>query len=143
MVAIAALTALATARSAAAHIVALPAFVASGSSESVTFSGPNERDVPMTGFALVLPAGLQIAHAHEVDGWDESVDGQTATWLGGPLAPTEEIGFGITLDAELEPGVVELQAVQRYADGNEVSWPVSLTITPEEESPSQNLALAS
>jgi hypothetical protein len=142
LAAIAALTGLVTAGSAAAHIVALPAFVPSGSSESVTFSGPNERDFPMTGFALVVPAGLEIAHAHEIDGWDESIDGKTATWLGGPLAPNEEVGFGITLDADVEPGVVELQAVQRYADGNEVSWPVSLTITPAEESPSQNLALA-
>jgi hypothetical protein len=128
--------------SAAAHVVAAPAFVASGSSGSVTFSGANERDVPMTAFALTVPAGLEIAHAHELEGWDETVDGSTATWRGGPLAPTEEIAFGITLDADVEPGVVELQAVQRYPDGGEVSWPVALTITPAEESPSQNLALA-
>ena len=115
---------------AAAHVFAAPPFVPSGSSESVTFSGPNERDVPMTAFALTVPSGLEIAHAHEVEGWDESIDGSTATWLGGPLAPNAEIGFGITLDADVEPGVVELQAVQLYGDGGEVSWPVALTITP-------------
>ena len=127
---------------AAAHVVPAPAFVPSGSSESVTFSGPNERDAPMTAFALTVPQGLEIAHAHEVAGWDESIDGPTATWLGGPLAPNAEIGFGITLEADVEPGVVELQAVQRYRDGSDVSWPVALTITPADESPSQNLALA-
>ena len=69
----------------------------------------------MTAFALTVPAGLEIAHAHEVEGWDESIDGSTATWLGGPLAPDAEIDFGITLEADVEPGVVELQAEQRYA----------------------------
>jgi hypothetical protein len=127
---------------AAAHVVAAPSFVASGSSESVTFSGPNERDAPMTAFLLTAPAGVEIAHAHELEGWDESIDGPTATWLGGPLAPDEEIAFGVTLEADVEPGVVELRALQRYPDGSEVAWPVALTITPADESPSQNLALA-
>jgi hypothetical protein len=142
LVVVAAFVCLILAAPAAAHVVAAPPFVASGSSESVTFSGPNERDVPMTSFLLIAPAGVEIAHAHELEGWDESVEGSTATWLGGPLAPNEEIGFGVTLEADVEPGVVELQALQRYRDGGEVSWPVSLTITPADESPSQNLALA-
>ena len=126
---------------AAAHVVATPPFVASGSSESVTFSGPNERDDPMTAFALTVPAGLEIAHAHVVEGWDESIEGSTATWLGGPLEPQAEIDFGMTLEADVEPGVVQLEAEQRYPDGEVVAWPVSLTITPAGESPSQNLAL--
>jgi hypothetical protein len=96
----------------------------------------------MTAFTLSAPAGVEIAHAHEVEGWDESLDGSTATWLGGPLAPDEEIGFGVTLEADVEPGLIELQAVQRYPEGREVSRPVTLTIVPAEESPSQNLALA-
>ena len=127
---------------AAAHVVPEPTFLASGSSESVTFSGPNELDAPMTAFALTAPPGLDIAHAHEVEGWDESLDGATATWRGGPLSPDEEMGFGVTLEAVAGPGVLELQAVQRYPNGREVSWPVTLTIVPAEESPSQNLALA-
>ena len=127
---------------AAAHVVATPAFIPSGSSESITFSAPNERDARMIAFAVTAPAGLEIEHAHEIEFWDEGVDGSTATWLGGPLAPNEEIGFGMTLHADAEPGVVELQAQQRYADGGIVTWPVALTITPATESPSQNLALA-
>ena len=134
--------ALVLAAPASAHVVAVPPFVSSGSSESVTFSGPNERDVPMTAFSLTVPAGLQIAHAHELEGWDESIDGSTAIWLGGPLAPDDEIGFGITLEVDVDPGIVELQAEQRYPDGSQVSWPVTLTITPDDESTSQNLALA-
>lgn len=127
---------------AAGHVVAAPPFISSGSSESVTFSGPNERDIAMTEFALTVPAGLEIEHAHETEGWNGSIDGATATWLGGRLAPNEEIDFGVTLAADADPGVVQLDAVQRYPDGSTVSWPVALTITPEEEGPSQNLALA-
>ena len=134
-------SALVLAGTASAHVVATPGFLPSGSSESITFSGPNERDDPMTGFTLKVPAGLEIEHAHEVSGWDESVAGATATWNGGRLAMDMEVGFGMTLKADLEPGIVELQAHQLYADGSVVSWPVALTVTPGEESSSQNLAL--
>jgi uncharacterized protein YcnI len=135
-------SALIFAGTAGAHVVATPTFLPSGSSESITFSAPNERDDPMTAFALTVPTGLEIEHAHVVTSWDESVDGSTATWSGGSLAPKEEVDFGMTLKADVEPGLVELQAEQRYADGGVVSWPVALTITPAAESPSQNLALA-
>jgi hypothetical protein len=120
----------------------VPAFLPTGSAESIAFSGPNERDEPMTGFALTVPEGFAIRHAHEVAGWDESVEGSTATWLGGSLAPGKEIAFGMTLEADVQPGVIELEAEQRYPSGSVVSWPVALTITPARESPSQNLALA-
>ena len=137
----AALIGLVAASTASAHVVATPGFLPSGSSESITFSGPNERDDPMTGFTLSVPAGLEIEHAHEVTGWDESVADSTATWNGGPLATDTELGFGMTLKADVEPGVVELQAKQLYADGSVVSWPVALTVTPAAESSSQHLAL--
>jgi uncharacterized protein YcnI len=127
---------------AAAHVVATPAFLASGSSGSITFAGPNERDDPMTAFALTVPAGLAIEHAHAVDGWDESLAGSTATWTGGSLPAMQEIAFGVDLKADHEPGIVELEVEQRYADGSVVTWPVALTITPAEDTPSQNLALA-
>jgi hypothetical protein len=125
-----------------AHVVAQPAFIASGSSGSISFAGPNERDAPMTGFSLTVPAGLTIEHAHAVDGWTESVDGSVATWTGGTLAPDVEETFGATIEADAEPGVLRVTAEQRYADGGVVTWPVSLTITPAEDTPSQNLALA-
>ena len=135
-------SALVLAGTASAHVVATPGFLPSGSSESITFSGPNERDDPMTGFTLSVPNGLEIEHAHEVTGWEASMDESTATWNGGSLATDIELGFGMTLKADTEPGVVELQAQQLYADGSVVSWPVALTITPATEGSSQNLALA-
>jgi uncharacterized protein YcnI len=134
--------ALVLAAPAAPHVVAMPAFLPSGSSESISFSGPNERDAPMTAFSLTVPDGLVIEHAHEVDGWSESLEGSTATWTGGSLAPDVEETFGATIDAEAEPTALRVTAEQRYDDGSVVTWPVALTITPAEDTPSQNLALA-
>jgi hypothetical protein len=96
----------------------------------------------MTGFSIIASDGLALEHAHEVDGWNESLEGSTATWTGGSVAPDDEALFGATVGAEAEPGVVQLTAEQRYDDGSVVTWPVALTITPAEDSPSQNLALA-
>lgn len=133
---------LVAAPSAFAHVVATPAFLPSESSRSIDLTGPNERDEPMTGFRLTAPPGLVIEHAHEVDGWSETFDDSTATWTGGSLAPDVEEIFGVTLAADTEPGILELTAEQLYADGGVVPWPVAITVTPAEESPSQNLALA-
>lgn len=140
--AISACSALLLAAPAGAHIVATPTFVASEGSSSIVFSGPNERTAPMTGFSITVPSGLRIEHAHEVEGWTESLEGGTATWTGGTLAPETEKSFGATIAADAEPGVVEVIATQRYADGNDVRWPVEVTITQPEKTPAQNLALA-
>ncbi len=134
-------SALVLAGTVSAHVFALPPFLQSGASASIAFSGRNERAEPMTGFELTVPAGITIEHAHEIEGWDESVDGSTASWLGGPLAPDADLEVGLTLRAEVDPGAVELQAAQRYPGGEVATWPVALTITPGEESSSQNVAL--
>jgi hypothetical protein len=96
----------------------------------------------MTAFSVTAPPGLEIEHAHEVAGWNARLDGSTATWTGGSLAPNAQIDFGVTLRADIEPGFADLEARQLYADAGVVRWPVRITITPASESPSQNLALA-
>ena len=67
---------------AAAHVVAAPAFVPSGGSESVTFSGPNERDVPMTAFALTVPEGSRsrTRTSRGLGRVDRRLDGDLARW---------------------------------------------------------------
>jgi hypothetical protein len=134
--------ALAFAGTASAHVIATPTFVASGSSQVILFSGPNERAKSMTSFSITAPAGLQIEHAHPVDGWTEQFSSTTATWTGGSLAPRADIPFRVTLKATADPGILNVKAEQRYPDGGIVSWPVPITVVPPEESPSQNLALA-
>ncbi len=140
--AISACSALLLAAPASAHVTATPTFVRSDDSSSITFSGPNERTAPMTGFSITVPPGLRIEHAHDADGWTESLEGPTARWTGGAVAPEAELVFGATIAADAAPGFVEVIATQRYADGNDVRWSVPVTIAPPEKSPSQNLALA-
>jgi uncharacterized protein YcnI len=127
---------------ASAHVIAIPTYVASGSSQAVIFSGPNERKRPMTSFAVVVPVGLEIAHAHPVDGWTEESTASRATWTGGSLAPRADIPFRVTLKATADPGMLQVKAEQSYSDGGIVSWPIAITILPPKASPSQNLALA-
>jgi uncharacterized protein YcnI len=127
---------------AAAHVVASPTFLPSKSSESISLEVPNERSDPMTSFTVAAPDGLEIEHAHLADGWNGTVEDGAATWTGGSLAASATATFGITLKAEVEPGVETLQAKQGYDSGAVVEWPVALTVTPAVESPSENLALA-
>ena len=127
---------------AAAHVVASPTFLPSKSAESIGLDVPNERSDPMTSFTVTAPDGLEIEHAHPVDGWNGTVENGAATWTGGSLPASETATFGVTLKADVEPGVETLQAKQRYDSGAVVEWPVMLTVTPAEQSPSENLALA-
>ena len=142
LAAAAGIVALVAAPSAIAHVVASPAFIASESSASISFEVPNERSEPMTSFTLTAPDGLAIQHAHPVDGWDGVVEDGAAAWTGGSLAANKIADFGITLEADVEPGVVTLRATEGYDSGAVVEWPVSMTVTPASESPGGNLALA-
>ena len=135
-------SALVLAGSASGHVFPTPQFLPSQSTESVTLDVPNERDVPMTGFVVTVPAGLEIAHAHPADGWDEEFDDSSARWTGGPLAALATTQFGISLKAATDPGAVVLETELLYDDGGVVRWSVPMTVTPAEEGTSQNLALA-
>jgi uncharacterized protein YcnI len=126
----------------AAHVTVVPPFVSAGDTASVSLTAPNERNEPMTGFEVAVPSEFLIVHAHPADGWDESTQGSTATWTGGSLAPGAEATFRLELEAPGAPGTNELEAVQRYSDGDVVTWAVELTVTPESGSSSQNLGWA-
>lgn len=135
-------SALVFAAPARAHVVAAPSFLASESSESISLEVPNEREEPMTSFTVTAPHGLEIEHAHAVEGWKGTVEDGVATWSGGSLGSNATATFGISLRADVDPGAVTLDAKQGYDSGAVVEWPVALTVTPAEESPSENLALA-
>jgi uncharacterized protein YcnI len=127
---------------AAAHVVATPTYLPSESSESITFEVPNERATPMTEFTVTAPSGLVIHHGNPAAEWTGVADGTSATWTGGSLPPKQTERFGILLKADVDPGLVQLDAKQLYDDGSVVSWPVQITVVPAAESPRQNLALA-
>ena len=96
----------------------------------------------MTAFTITSPPGLEIEHAHPVDGWTEEFTSSGATWTGGPLPPNLDVAFGVTLKATADPGIVELQTEQHYPGGAVADWPVSITVVPGADSPSENFALA-
>jgi hypothetical protein len=121
--------ALVVAAPAAAHVVASPAFLASGTTETIELSVPNERDSPMTGFEVTVPPGLLVVSAEETEGWVATVAGRTVTWSGGSVPAKLSETFGLRVRANVEPGTVELDAVQLYRDGK-VRWPVAVTIVP-------------
>jgi hypothetical protein len=134
--------ALASAAPGAAHVIPFPSFIPAGDSQLVELSFPNERDRTMVGFSVAAPPGLEIVHAHAAEGWQETFDGSKATWRGGSLAPNAATTFSVELRAETEPGPVGLEAEQLFDDNATVEWPVTLTVTPATEEPSQNLGLA-
>jgi hypothetical protein len=112
-----------------AHVIVSPTFLPVGETQTIELSVPNERDAPMTGFVVTAPAGLDVSGAESAEGWSASVEGQVATWSGGSLPAKLSVTFGLKVRANAEPGQLELQAEQRYADG-EVRWSVALTIVP-------------
>jgi opacity protein-like surface antigen len=128
---------------ASAHVVPQPQFLSTGELSTMSLTGPNERDEPMTGLVVTVPAGVAIVRAHTTDGWTASVEGSTATWNGGPLAPAAEETFALDLDVSSPPGTVRVETTQLYPGGTTVSWPISLTILPSTgDEPSQNLGWA-
>ena len=133
---------LAFAAPAAAHITLVPPILSAGDAATLSLTGPNERDEPMTGFAVSVPSEFRIVHAHPADGWESSVHGSTAIWTDGSLAPGAEATFRLELEAPTEPGPAQLEAVQRYRDGDVVTWDIGLTVTPGSAASSQNLGWA-
>jgi hypothetical protein len=127
---------------AAAHVTVVPPFVSANGTASLSLTGPNERHEPMNAFEVTVTSEFRIVRAHPADGWDSSVRGSTAIWSDGSLAPGAEATFRLELEAPSAPGPATLEAVQRYSDGDAVTWAVELTVTPETESSSQNLGWA-
>ena len=116
---------------AAAHLTTEPSFIASGSREQLVLTVHNDREETMTGFQLTVPVGFRILGADGEEGWSEAVDGRIVTWSGGALAPLEPVVLEVDVEAGgVEPGVVELRGDQLYADGESITWPVSLTVVP-------------
>jgi uncharacterized protein YndB with AHSA1/START domain len=140
--AISACSALALAAPAGAHVTAEPAFLAAGGTATLSLTGPNERDEPMTGFSLAVPRDFRIVAARSADGWSADVQEAGVSWSGGSLAPEADATFAVELEAPVGPGPAELQAKQLYAGGEVVAWPVALTVIPSSEPSSQNIGWA-
>jgi uncharacterized protein YcnI len=131
--------ALLLAGSAGAHVIALRPYVEAARTNEIELEAPNERQLPMTGFAVVVPDGFRIVSARPAEGWSAGTDAMFGGWHGGSLAPGDEETFTLEVEAPSAPGPAVLRTEQHYPDGRVVRWNVALTVVPPSETPSQNL----
>jgi hypothetical protein len=119
---------------AAAHLAAEPSFLPVGGKQRIVLTVHNDRDETMTGFRLTAPAEIRILGTGGGSGWNEFVEGASARWSGGSLAPDTPAVFEVDVEAvTTEPGTVELAGDQLYPGDESVTWEVSLTVVPPGE----------
>lgn len=112
---------------ASAHVVVGPAQAVAGERVTFSVSVPNEKDVPVTGLKVAIPAGFDDVTPTVHSGWtieatltdDKPV---AITWSGGEIPAGQRDDF--TFRAQVPAKVKELQwkAYQTYADGTTVAW---------------------
>ena len=128
---LAVVTLLVAVQPAVAHLFAEPSFLPVGGKQRIALTVHNDRDQTMTGFRLTAPAGIRILGTGGGSGWNEFVEGETARWSGGSLAPDTPVVFEVDVEAvTTEPGTVELVGDQLYPGDESVTWEVSLTVVP-------------
>ncbi|HXG77583.1 MAG TPA: hypothetical protein VNJ53_13540 [Gaiellaceae bacterium] len=141
----AALAALLLAATASAHVVARPQFLPAEGRTTLVLEVPNERNEPMSGLSVTLPAGLAPVQAAAPSPWELALEGPRATWTSGSLPPGLSASFPLAVEASTEPGPATLQVEQRYPGGEVVRWPLALTVTPgsvPREHPWRGIAVA-
>jgi hypothetical protein len=121
---------------AAAHLSAEPSFLPIGGKQRIALTVHNDRDEKMTGFRLTAPEGIRIIGTGGGSGWNEFVEGASARWSGGSLAPDTPAVFEVDVEAvTTEPGTLDLAGDQLYPGGESVTWEVSLTVVPPGAAP--------
>jgi hypothetical protein len=142
------LAALAAAAPVAAHVTVSPPFLTQGAKTTLNLDVPNERQVAMTGFTLILPKHVEGVEGNEarVRGWGYRWIGRESpprviSWDEGRLPVGRSMTFSVRVQTNASPGTVTFTAVQRYADGGRVRWQVPTTVVPG-TTPSEHLGRA-
>lgn len=111
------LAALVLAPTAAAHVTVQPDHLRRGTTETITFTVPNEREAgAIIAFDVQLPAGV-------------STVGRPATWKRIAVAPGARRQFRLTLRFPDRTGDVQLVANERFADGTADTFYPVVTLT--------------
>jgi len=112
---------------ASAHVIVTPAQVGIGDDQTFQTAVPNEKDIPVTGLKLIIPAGLNEVSPNVKPGWNIQVvkSGDTVTeidWTGGsvPAGQRDEFVFGAQTPSKATS--LNWKAYQTYADGSVVAW---------------------
>ena len=133
--------ALALVTPARAHVVARTPYLYASTASEVELEVPNERDAPMTGFHVTVPADFRIVSAEPNGDWLPEVTSTSVFWAAGVLPPHTQTTFRLTVEAPSGPGETSFTALQHYANGAIVQWPVTLTVLPADQ-PSEQLGRA-
>ena len=114
-----------------------------GDTQTLTLTVHNDLDRPMTGLSVSAPSGVRVGLGDVGHEWEAIVEGDTATWTGGPLAANTGTTFEVELavDAATPAGPMQLRAEQLYARGT-LPWPISVTVIPARDESSERLAWA-
>jgi uncharacterized protein YcnI len=136
----AAVTLVAAAAPALAHVTVQPDEAVAGSFARFVVRVPNERDDASTTAVQVELPPLAFVSFEAAPGWERTVEMTTpeeplevfgdqitevvgtVTWEGGAIAPGEFAEFGFSARMPDEPGTLEFPAVQTYDSGEVVRW---------------------
>ena len=112
---------------ASAHVVVKPEQVGIGAFQTFMTGVPNEKDIPVTGLKLSIPAGLNYVTPNVKPGWDVNVvkSGDTVTeidWTNGSIPAGQRDEFDFSAQAPAKATAIQWKAYQTYADGSVVAW---------------------
>ena len=116
--------------SADGHLSVTPTFLTAGEAQDLSLTVHNDRQETMTGFELTVPTGFSIASISTTPGWSGGVDGRTAAWTGGALPADSPVTFELAIEAPADTGPARLEGSQLYRDGEDIDWPVTMTVVP-------------
>jgi uncharacterized protein YcnI len=124
----AAITALAAASAASAHVTMNPEKAPADSFSRFALRVPTEEDVPTVKVSVQMPAGLDEVTLQPKAGWKRTQSGRVVTWSGGQIGVGEFDEFGLSMHLPNTPGkVLVFPATQTYANGKVVHWIGALT----------------
>lgn len=123
-------------QAAVGHVVPEPPFVTRGEATTVSFTVQNERARHDTvELQLAPPPRVELRPAAPPPGWTAVLDGETLRWRGGRIAGGATVSFPARVTADAPAGSYAFRAVQRYEDGERVSWEAPFTVLPGSRSP--------
>ncbi|CAB3390749.1 YcnI family copper-binding membrane protein [Kyrpidia spormannii] len=140
---LAAITVMAVAGVASAHVTVWPQQSPPGAFEKYTVRVPTEKNVPTVKIAVHVPQGVTVEDLEPVPGWTYQLQKEngrvtTVVWqaTGGGIAPGEFQEFSFTAKNPSQPVDLAWKAYQYYKDGSVVEWtgpkgaqtPASITV---------------
>lgn len=126
-----------------AHVVVKPNEVGIGTFQTFTVSVPNEKDQPVTGLRLLIPASLKSVTPTVKNGWTITADKQNEhvreiEWTGGMIPAGQRDDFSFSTKVPDETATLLWKAYQTYQDGAVVSWDKEPEKTHDENEEDEN-----